>query len=92
MARRNQFIISNSMAKPLLLAIEPEGSFYPLQKGQEVSVTDRYTSAPVTVKVTNSEQGDTILSIWPGDGDVTIEKDGVDVLDLVQTALDVRSE
>ena len=38
------------------------------------------------VKLTASVKGEPILSIWPGDGEVRVEKDGVDVFDLIQRA------
>jgi hypothetical protein len=72
------------MSNSLILNIEPEGAFFSLGRGEEVSVFDVFATAPVTVKLTNSERGDAILSIWPGDGDVRVEKDGVDVLELLQ--------
>jgi hypothetical protein len=84
MVHRNKFAIRNDLPKPLTLNIEPESAFFPLGKGEEVSVTDVFTSAPVTVTLTRSENGDPIVSIWPGDGDVWVEKDGVDVFDLIQ--------
>jgi hypothetical protein len=84
MAHRNHFVIRNDLPKSLTLNIEPEGAFFSLGKGEEVSVTDVFTTAPVTVKLTNSAQGDPILSIWPGDGEVRVEKDGVDLFDLIQ--------
>jgi hypothetical protein len=54
-----------------------------------VSVLDVFTAAPVTVKLTTSNGGHPILSIWPGDGEVRVEKDGIDVLDLVQKGVRV---
>jgi hypothetical protein len=84
MAHHNHFVIRNDLSKFLTLNIEPEGAFFPLGQGEEVSVTDVFTTAPVTVKLTNSDKGDPILSIWPGDGEVRVEKGGVDVLDLLQ--------
>jgi len=84
MAHHNQFLICNDLDRPLLLNIEPEGAFFPLGKGEEVSVFDTFTASPLTIKLTNSDRGDPILSIWPGDGDVRVEKNGVDVLDLLQ--------
>lgn len=84
MAHRNHFMIRNDLAAPLTLNIEPEGAFFPLGRGEEVSVSDVFTAAPVTVTVTHSDNGDPIVSIWPGDGEVRVEKDGVDVLDLMQ--------
>ncbi len=84
MVNRNQFAIRNDWPRPLTLNIEPEGAFFLLYPGEEVSVKDSFTSAPVTVKLARSDQGDPILSIWPGDGEVRVELDGVDVLDLIQ--------
>jgi hypothetical protein len=89
MAQQNQFVIRNDLSRSLTLNIEPEGAFFPLGKGEEVSVFDVFTTAPVTLKLTNSERGDPILSIWPGDGEVRVEKDGVDVLDLLQKGVGV---
>lgn len=84
MAHHNLFLIRNDLSSPLILNIEPEGAFFPLGKEEEVSVFDVFTTAPVTIKLTNSDRGDPILSIWPGDGNVRVEKNGVDVLDLLQ--------
>jgi hypothetical protein len=58
-----------------------------LDKGEEVFLTDAYTAAPVTLKLTHSDQGDPIVSLWPGDGDVRVEKEGVDVLELIQEGI-----
>ena len=84
MAHHNEFVIANDLSSPLILNIEPEGAFFPLARGEEVSVFEEYTAAPVTVKFTNSDTGAPILSIWPGDGEVTVKKDGINVLDVLQ--------
>jgi hypothetical protein len=86
MVHHNRFIIRNDLPGSLTLNIEPEGAFFPLVRGEEVSVSDEFTTAPVTVKLTASAKGEPILSIWPGDGEVRVEKDGVDVFDLIQRA------
>jgi hypothetical protein len=83
MSRQNHFVIRNDLPRTLHLSIEPEGALFPLAMGEEVSVIDRFTTDPVTVKFTTSEAGDPILSIWPGDGEVRVEKGGDDVLDLL---------
>lgn len=85
MVRHNRFVICNELSKPLSLNIEPEGAFFPLEKGEQVSVIGVFTDNPVTVKVGNSDKGEPIISIWPGDGEVRVEKEGVDVLDLLDT-------
>jgi hypothetical protein len=84
MARHNHFVICNNLSRPLTLNLEPEGAFFPLGKGEEVSISEMFTEAPVTLKLTSSDKGEPILSIWPGDGEVRVEKDGVDVFDLIQ--------
>jgi hypothetical protein len=89
MAHHNQFVIRNDLSKCLVLNIEPEGAFFSLCTGEDVSVFDVYTTDPVTIKLTMSDKGDPILSIWPGDGEVTVKKNGVDVLDLLQKAVGV---
>ncbi len=84
MTHQNQFVIHNDLSSSLILNIEPEGAFFSLGKGEEVSVLDVFTTVPVTVKLSNSDKGEPILSIWPGDGEVRVEKNGVDVLELLQ--------
>ncbi len=44
---------------------------------------DAFDKEPVTLKV-ESDNGDTIISIWPGDGKVMVQKNGVDVFDLIE--------
>ena len=84
MAQRSQFIICNDSFPMLMLNIEPEGAFFPLSKGDEVTVTDVYATIPATVRLTASDKGDPIVSVWPGDGEVRVEKNGVDVFNLIQ--------
>jgi hypothetical protein len=77
------FVIHNDLAEPAILNIEPEGACLPLGRGEAVSVIDKFTSQPVTLKLSKSDDGGLVISIWPGDGEVRVEKDGVDVLDLM---------
>ena len=89
MVQHNRFVICNDLSKCLTLNIEPEGAFFPLSKGEEVSVIDVFKNVPVTVKLSNSDNDGVIVSIWPGDGEVRVEKDGVDVFDLIEKAVSV---
>jgi hypothetical protein len=89
MAHHNHFVIRNDLSQSLTLNIEPEGAFIPLGQGEEVSVIDVFTTAPVTVKLANSDKGDPIVSLWPSDGAVRVEKNGVDVFDLIQKGMGV---
>jgi hypothetical protein len=84
MRQKNQFLIRNDSSKSLTLNIEPEGAHFALAKGDEVSVTEQFTRDPVTLKLSDALDGGSIVSIWPGDGDVEVAKGGVDVLDLGQ--------
>ena len=89
MAHRTCFVIRNDLSRSLTLNIEPEGAFFPLGRGEEVSVIDVFTTAPVTIKLSPSDQGDPMVPIWPGDGEVRVEKDGIDVFDLIQKGVGV---
>jgi hypothetical protein len=84
MSHHNYFVIRNEMSECLTLNVEPEGVFVPLPQGDEVIVIDDFKSAPVTLKFCGSSREGPIVSIWPGDGDVRVEKGGVNVLDLTQ--------
>lgn len=79
----SRFVIRNGFAEHVLLNIEPEGAILPLGSGEEVPVIDRFVSEPVTITCSKSDDGCLIISIWPGDGEVRVERDGVDVLDLM---------
>ena len=87
----NCFSIRNDLAGSLTLNIEPEGAFFPLASGEEVTVFDAFAIRPVAIKLSNSESGDPIVSIWPGDGEVRVEKGGVDVFDLIQSEVETRA-
>ncbi len=89
MAHHHRFVIRNDLSKSLTLNIEPEGAFFPLARGEEVSVVDVFKTAPVTVKLAYSDKGDLIVSLWPGDGEVSVQKDGVDVFDLITKGVGV---
>jgi hypothetical protein len=84
MTQRSEFVICNDQSKILVLNIEPEAVRFALLKGEEVKVTHVFETSPVTIKLTASERSELFLSIWPGDGDVMVLKDGINVLDLIQ--------
>ena len=84
MARQNHFMIYNDLPQPLTLNIEPEGTFFPLGLGDIVTVSDAFTNAPVTIELAHTDKGGLVVSVWPRDGDVRVEKDGVDVLELAR--------
>jgi hypothetical protein len=82
MTNQSRFIIENNISRPLIVFIEPEGAAFPLGKGEQLSVIDSFVQEPVTVKL-GMDKGETIISVWPGDGVVKVEKDGVDIFDLM---------
>ena len=88
MPSRSRFVIQNDQDRPLILNIEPEGHAFALEQGEEVQVLDSYREAPVTLTISRSEQGDPVVSIWPGDGEIRVEHLGVDVLEEVEAIRD----
>jgi hypothetical protein len=79
---RSRFVIRND-GRPMNLNIEPEGVFFQLDEGHEVSVTDVFSIEPATLIISCDKGGDPVVSIWPGDGKGKVEKNGFDVLDLI---------
>ena len=81
MSRQSRFVIQNGLSGSIIVNIEPECVHVSLSPGEHVIVEDVFENEPVTLKV-DSDNGDIIISVWPGDGDVRVEKDGVDGLGL----------
>jgi hypothetical protein len=74
--------IENDSLKLVTLHVEPEGAAFPLHSGEIVSVFDAFTESPVTFTISQSDEGDMCISVWPGDGKTQVEKEGIHVLDL----------
>lgn len=89
MSNKNRFVIHNDAATPLIVNIEPECVRLSLPVGERVTVCETFQAEPLTLKV-ESEDGTTIISIWPGDGDVDVEKDGANAFDLIQKGIAPR--
>ena len=83
MRSENHFVIQNKSGSALVLNIEPEAVMFSVANGDAVSVHEWYETQPLTMKLERSKDGETLISIWPGDGDVRVENDGRDVFDLV---------
>lgn len=81
MTRFNRFIIHNQFSGTLLLSVEPEGAMVSLATGEEVQVSEQFNNHPVTLNFDINNQGLPLIAVWPGDGDLRVEKDGTDVLD-----------
>jgi hypothetical protein len=86
----SRFLIQNDLSDPLIVNIEPECVQVSLSSGEKVTVYDAFNNEPVTLKV-DFDNGETIISVWPGDGEVRVEKDGVDVFDLLENS-EVRAK
>lgn len=91
MRHESHFIVENSLDRPLVLNIEPEGAFFSLASGDEVAIFDDFDATPVTIRLESTEAGEQIVSIWPGDGNVRVEKDGINVLEILQQTGKARS-
>lgn len=83
MPNQSRFVIQNDTETPFIVNVEPECAHVALAAGDKLTVTDRFENQPLTLKI-ESDDGDTIISIWPGDGEVRVEKDGIDVLESIQ--------
>jgi hypothetical protein len=83
MTKHNKFVIQNDLSGPVTVNIEPESVRFPLASGEQVTVLDTFQNEPVTVRL-ECDRGDTIISVWPGDGKVRVQKDNIDVLDLFE--------
>ncbi|MGH7137356.1 MAG: hypothetical protein ACREHD_16555 [Pirellulales bacterium] len=82
MSNHSRFFIQSDTQVALIVNIEPECVQVPLTSGEKLTVQDRFQNEPVTLKV-ESNNGETIISVWPGDGEVRVEKGGVDVFELI---------
>ena len=83
MTKRNQFSLQNDTSGSIVVNIEPESFHYPLAAGEKVTVRETYSRDPLTLKI-ERDGGDTIISVWPGDGDVCVESEGSNVMDRPQ--------
>ncbi len=81
MANAIHFSIENDSEGRFSVFVEPESVVVELAQGEKVVVYDEYVNAPVTLRIGNDPTGATVLSVWPGDGNTRVEKNGVDVLD-----------
>jgi hypothetical protein len=52
-----------------------------LATGEEVRVSEQFNNHPVTLNFELNNKGVPLIAVWPGDGDLRVEKDGTDVLD-----------
>jgi hypothetical protein len=77
MTQKNRFLLQNNLPKRLILSFEPEADEFQLSPGEEVTLHDSFDKEPLTVKIVMLNDGELVLSIWPGDGTVSVEKGGL---------------
>ncbi len=82
MSNVNKFLIDNDTDDDFAVHVEPECFIVQLKKGECLTVREKYSTAPMTLRIGKDEHNRTVISIWPGDGDVVVERNGVNVMDL----------
>lgn len=81
MTIRSSFEIHNESTKTLEFHLEPEcWSFY-LKKGESATIRGEYDREPPSIQFSDSDDGAIFGAVFPGDGDVVIEKNGVIIID-----------
>jgi len=80
---KNTFFIHNNSSNATMIILEPEGFCFHLIPDEKISILDSSVIDPVTIRIDTNQTGACILSIWPGDGDVRVEKNGIDVFDII---------
>lgn len=80
MATTTQFMIDNDSDDDFAVHIEPECFVVRMKQGDCLTVRESYSKSPVTVRVGKDQTGQTVVSLWPGDGEIVVEKDGVNVM------------
>jgi len=73
------FLLQNDLATKLILSFEPEADEYRLSPGEKVVIYQSYRMHPVTVKLEMLKDGEVAAVIWPGDGTIRVEKDGISI-------------
>ena len=76
------FFVENDCESVPAVHVEPEGLVVALESKEKILVHDDYKESPVTLVVSEIEVGERVLSIWPGDGNTIVTKNGKDVLDM----------
>ena len=82
MVHSNRFTICNRSSGIFWIAAEPEGEVVSLAAGEEVQVVEQFEKAPVTLYFEIDKNGLPGISVWPGDGNMRVEKDGINILEL----------
>lgn len=80
MAIATCFII-NDGNDDIVVYVEPEGHDFPLSPDQQIEISQQFTNVPFTVKVARSSKDECMLSIWPGDGELSVTLNGENVLE-----------
>ena len=81
MPNTTEFLIDNDTGDDFAVHIEPECFVVQMKHGECLTVRDEYSISPVTVRIGKDHRSRTVISLWPGDGDVVVEKNGINVME-----------
>jgi len=82
MKKYTHCVIENDENLDLHIIVEPEAHYVPLKEYEKVIVYGDQPASPITIRVSNDHSGKVFLALWPGDGDMIVEKDGKNIFDL----------
>ena len=82
--KHRSFRIQNGSPHRLAIHLEPEAVACALAPSDEVVVHETYRDEPLTMRISAPHASEIVLTIWPGDGNVRVEKGGRDILDVPQ--------
>jgi hypothetical protein len=71
--------IRNKLADEIVLNLEPESVLVRLRSGESVNVFDEGGLSNARLDLSRL-RGDLVISLWPGDGGLRVEKNGVDIM------------
>ena len=66
----------------MMIVSEPEGGVIYVHDGETIVIiedTDNTGDSPLTLVPSVDDDGTPVISVWPGNGDIRFEKDGVPV-------------
>lgn len=83
MNTHSRFVIENSTSRAIQFQVEPESVRFCLNATERATIRNDFNDEPVTLRFNEMDNGEMIISVWPGDGHTVVEKCGKDVLDRV---------
>lgn len=81
MTIRSSFVIENKSSKSLEFHLEPECWPFSLESEKSMVVRCNYEAEAPSVQFSDADDGSIFGAVFPGDGDVAVEIEGVNILD-----------